>query len=137
MTSKYRRFTSLAAAFVALGCLSSQGVAADPGAPPSGAQYPADNTGKNVRDRAESAVTADQQSNSQGDMDITREIRRQIVNDESLSTSAHNIKIVTIDGVVTLRGPVVSAKEKTVVAEAAKKVAGVSKVDNQLEIAKP
>lgn len=90
-----------------------------------------------MRDRDESAVTADQQSNSQGDVDITREIRRQIVNDKSLSTSAHNVKIVTVDGVVTLRGPVVSAQEKTVVAETAKKVAGVSKIDNQLEIAKP
>jgi hyperosmotically inducible periplasmic protein len=137
MTSRYRHCVRVAAALFALGCLSSRGFAADHVASPSGAQYPADNTGKNVRDRGESAVTADQQSNSQGDMNITREIRRQIVNDKSLSTSAHNVKVVTVDGVVTLRGPVVSSKEKTVVAETAKKVAGVNKVDNQLEIAKP
>ena len=136
MTSRHRHFVRVAAALFALGCLSSRGFAAEP-VTRSSSQVPADNTGKNVRDRDESAVTADQQSNSQGDVKITREIRRQIVNDKSLSTSAHNVKIVTVDGAVTLRGPVVSTKEKTVVAETAKNVAGVNKVDNKLEVAKP
>jgi hyperosmotically inducible protein len=110
---------------------------ADPAAKPGEAQPAADDTGRNVRDREENAKTADQQSNSKGDVEITRKIRRAIVEDKSLSTSAHNVKIVTIDGVVTLRGPVVSDEEKASVATKAKKVAGVSQVENQLEVAKP
>jgi hyperosmotically inducible periplasmic protein len=110
---------------------------ADPGAKPAGAQVPADNTGRNVRDRDENAKTADQQSNDKGDLEITRQIRRAIVEDKSLSTDAHNVKIVTIDRVVTLRGPVASNEEKATIAAKAKKVAGVSKVENQLEVAKP
>jgi hyperosmotically inducible protein len=126
----------ISAAFVLLGSYSSSGFAADHAASSSAAQVPADNTGKNVRDRDENALTADQQSNSAGDVDITREIRRQIVEDKSLSTNAHNVKIVTVDGVVTLRGPVASSQEKAVIAETAKKVTGVNKVDNRLEVAK-
>jgi len=131
-----RRCICISAAFVLLGSYSSRGFAADHAASSSAAQVPADNTGKNVRDRDENALTADQQSNNEGDVDITREIRRQIVQDKSLSTSAHNVKIVTIDGVVTLRGPVASSQEKAVIAETAKKVTGVNKVDNRLEVAK-
>ena len=131
-----RRCICISAAFVLLGSYSSRGFAADHAASSSAAQVPADNTGKNVRDRDENALTADQQSNSAGDVDITREIRRQIVEDKSLSTNAHNVKIVTVDGVVTLRGPVASSQEKAVIAETAKKVTGVNKVDNRLEVAK-
>src|SRR5262245_36720308 len=87
-------------------------LAADPSAKQVEAQVPADATGRNVRDRDETAKTADQQSNSKDDLEITREIRRAVVEDKSLSTSAHNVKIVTVDGIVTLRGPVVSTKEK-------------------------
>jgi hyperosmotically inducible periplasmic protein len=113
-------------------CLS-----ASPAAKQAEAQVPADDTGRNIRDRDENAKTADQQSNSKADLEITRKIRRALVEDKSLSTSAHNVKIVTVDRVVTLRGPVVSAKEKASVAAKAEKVAGVSKVENQLEVAKP
>jgi osmotically-inducible protein OsmY len=136
MMNTYRRCACLTAAFVALG-FTSLSFAGEHASSASSAQVPADNTGKNVRDRDDSALTADQQSNSKGDVDITREIRRQIVNDKALSTSAHNVKIVTVDGVVTLRGPVVSSKEKAVIGDTAKKVTGVSKVDNELEVAKP
>jgi hyperosmotically inducible periplasmic protein len=110
---------------------------ADPATKQAESQVPADDTGRNVRDRDENAKTADQQSNSKEDLEITRKIRRAIVEDKSLSTSAHNVKIVTVDRVVTLRGPVLSAKEKASVAAKAEKVAGVSKVENQLEVAKP
>jgi osmotically-inducible protein OsmY len=101
------------------------------------AQVPPDNTGRNVRDRDENAKTADQQSNSKEDVEITRQIRRAVVEDKSLSTSAHNVKIVTVDRVVTLRGPVASTKEKAAIAAKAEKIAGVQKVENQLEVAKP
>jgi hyperosmotically inducible periplasmic protein len=111
--------------------------AGDPATKQAETDVPADNTGRNVRDRNDNAKTADQQSNSKEDLEITRQIRRAIVQDKSLSTSAHNVKIVTVDRVVTLRGPVASTKEKASIAAKADKVAGVQKVDNQLEVAKP
>jgi hyperosmotically inducible periplasmic protein len=99
------------------------------------AQTAPDNTGKNVRDREGDTLTPGDQSSDKGDVELTRRIREAVVDDKSLSTSAHNIKIITINGVVTLRGPVASAEEKTKIAETAKKLAGTKQVDNQLEVA--
>ena len=96
---------------------------------------PADNTGKHVRDRGHDTLTPGDQSESEADVNITREIRKAIVADDALSTNAHNVKIITANGVVTLRGPVKTAEEKASIAEKAKQVAGVSRVDNQLEVA--
>jgi hyperosmotically inducible periplasmic protein len=93
----------------------------------------ADNTGRNVRDRGES-VTPPDQSNNAADVETTAKIRKAIVDDDNLSTNAHNVKIVTRDGAVTLRGPVKSAAEKEAIAAKAQQVAGVKRVDNQLEI---
>jgi osmotically-inducible protein OsmY len=59
-----------------------------------------------------------------------------VVEDDSLSTSAHNVKIITVDGVVTLRGPVKSERERNAIAAKAKSVAGVKQVQNKLEIAR-
>ena len=109
--------------------------AGDPATIAAEAQYPADDTGRNTRDRDGTTLTADEQSNTKGDVEITRQIRQAIVKDDSLSTSAHNVKIITNGGVVTLRGPVVSPEEKTMVAKKAEKINGVDKVDNQLEVA--
>ena len=97
--------------------------------------YPADNSGKNVRDRDSAAMTAGDQSNSAADVAITQEIRKAVVADEGLSTNAHNVKIITANGVVTLRGPVKSAAEKASIGAKAQHVAGVTRVDNQIEIA--
>lgn len=97
--------------------------------------YPADNSGKNVRDRQDAAVTSGDQSNSQSDLTITQEIRKAVVADKDLSTNAHNVKIITANGVVTLRGPVKSAEEKANIGVKAEHVAGVTRVDNQIEIA--
>ena len=99
------------------------------------ADYPADNSGKNVRDRQDNARTPGDQSNSKSDMAITQEVRKAVVADKALSTNAHNVKIITQNGVVTLRGPVKSPEEKDTIAAKAKQVAGVKNVDNQLEIA--
>jgi osmotically-inducible protein OsmY len=66
---------------------------------------------------------------------ITQAIRKAVVADKALSTKAHNVKIITADGVVTLRGPVNSAEEKDKIAAKAKSVAGVKSVENKLEIA--
>ena len=99
------------------------------------ADYPADNSGKNVRDRQDNARTPGDQSNSKSDIAITQEVRKAVVADKALSTNAHNVKIITKNGVVTLRGPVKSPEEKDTIATKAKQVAGVKNVDNQLEIA--
>jgi osmotically-inducible protein OsmY len=101
----------------------------------SAENYPADNTGKNVRDRNDATLTPGDQSNDKADVKITQEIRKAIVADDSLSTNAHNVKIITADGVVTLRGPVKTPQEKVAIAEKAKQIAGVNRVDNQLEVA--
>jgi len=76
------------------------------------AQTAPDNTGKNVRDRDDHTLTPGDQSSNEADVELTRRIREAVVADDSLSTSAHNIKIITINGMVTLRGPVSSTEEK-------------------------
>jgi hyperosmotically inducible protein len=99
------------------------------------ADYPADNSGKNIRDRQESSRTSGDQSSSKADLAITQAIRKAVVADKGLSTNAHNVKIITSNGVVTLRGPVKSLEEKDKIAATAKSVAGVKSVNNKLEIA--
>ena len=131
-----RSGTWIAAALISMGTVST-GHAGDRATTEAEAQHPADDTGRNTRDRDGSTLTADEQSNDKGDVDITRRVRRAIVADDSLSTNAHNVKIITSGGVVTLRGPVASAEEKATVAAKANDIDGVGKVDNQLEVAKP
>ena len=94
-----------------------------------------DNTGINVRDRDTNLPTPLDQSESKSDLTITQQIRREIVKDSSLSDNAKNIKIITQNGVVTLRGPVNSTQEKTIIDAKVKNVAGVKSVNNLLEIA--
>ena len=131
-----RRGTWIAAALM-MAWTASISNAGDPATTAAEAQYPSDDTGRNTRDSEGTTLTADKQSNSKSDVEITRQIRRSITKDGSLSTNAHNVKIITNGGVVTLRGPVASAEEKAIVGKKAEKINGVSKVDNQLEIAKP
>ena len=92
------------------------------------------NSGLNVRDRSGEAVTADSQSNSKGDVDLTARVRRAIINDKSLSTMAQNIKVISANGQVTLRGPVKSDQEKNAIASDVHGVDGVNNVDNRLEV---
>ena len=94
----------------------------------------ADNTGRNVRDRDDRAKTPMDQGGSEGDRTITAEIRKQITDSDALSMNAKNVKIITQDGVVTLRGPVKTAQEKTTVAGIARKASGVKRVEDQLEV---
>ncbi len=75
----------------------------------------ADNTKTNQRDKSKAEPTADQQKENQSDRELTQQIRRAIVQDKSLSTYAHNVKIISEDGMVTLKGPVRSEEEKTAV----------------------
>ena len=93
-----------------------------------------DNSGRNVRDRNEQTKTAGDQSESEADRTISQNIRQAITADDSLSTNGKNVKIITIDGAVTLRGPVKSDKEKSTIGARAQQIAGVKNVDNQLEI---
>jgi hyperosmotically inducible periplasmic protein len=94
---------------------------------------PPDNTKANKDDQ--SGLTAEQQKENSSDRDITRRIRQAIQKDKSLSTYAHNVKIITQSGVVTLKGPVRSDDEKSVIAGKAAEVVGESNVKNQLTVA--
>lgn len=91
-----------------------------------------DNTKKNATEQ----VTAEQQGGSASDRDMTKNIRREMVKNDSLSAMAKNVKVITVDGKVTLRGPVHSEQEKTAIASIAEKIAGPGKVTNKLEIKK-
>src|SRR5260370_9007352 len=93
-----------------------------------------DNTKKN---KDQTSPTADQQKMNASDREITQKIRKAINEDKSLSTYAHNIKIITQDGKVTLRGPVRSEDEKNNLQAKAVAVPGTKKLTNQLEIAPP
>jgi hyperosmotically inducible periplasmic protein len=94
-----------------------------------------DNTGVNVRDRGNASITPSDQSNKPADIELTRQIRRALMADKSLSTTARNVKVITIDGTVTLRGPVNSEREKTIITDKAVQIAGAGHVNDQLEIA--
>lgn len=97
-------------------------------------QPPADNTKVNERDRKESEPTADDQKNNSSDLEITKQIRQLVMKDKSLSTYAHNIKIIAQDGMVTLKGPVRSDAEKRSVEAKAAEVVGADKVTSELAI---
>ena len=99
------------------------------------AQTAPDNTKVNKRDRAEGALTADQQKENATDREIAKKIRAALTDDDTLSTYAQNVKVIVRDGKVTLKGPVRSAAEKTAVAAKAIEVAGKDHVVNSLSIA--
>jgi len=79
-------------------------------------------------------ITASSQKNGKHDLAITRDIRRSIVADKTLSTYAHNVKVITRDGHVTLKGPVHSAHEKAALEAKATEIAGAGKVTNQISL---
>lgn len=108
----------------------------DPNAPPTAASYgtDADNTRVNERDRSSTALTPMDQGESTADRDMTQSIRKSVIADDSLSFTAKNVKIITRDGRVTLRGAVNNAREKTTIEKAAKDLAGAKMVTNELEV---
>ena len=103
----------------------------------SAQQSAPDNTKTNQGDANKGATTADQQKMNAADRSITKEIRSSIMKDKSLSTYAHNIKIITQDGKVTLKGPVRSEDEKAAIESKAVAIAGANNVTDQLEVAPP
>ena len=115
--------------------LGSSGVLARAQEPTGQQAAPAvDNSKINQRDRNKNEPTADQQKDNRSDRDITQQIRRSIWKDKSLSTYAHNVKIIAQNGMVTLKGPVRSEEEKRAVEAKANEVAGAEKVTSQLEV---
>jgi hypothetical protein len=94
----------------------------------------ADDTGVNERDRNGQTWTPMDQSEHENDMRITQRIRRAIVDNSALSFSSKNVKIITREGKVILRGTVPSKQERTLVVEAAQAQAGARNVDDQLEL---
>jgi hyperosmotically inducible periplasmic protein len=105
---------------------SSRALAQEPTAP--------DNTKVNRQDQSNAATTADQQKENATDRALTRRIRQALIKDKSLSTYAHNVKIITQGGMVTLKGPVRSEEEKQTIEAKAKEVAGADKVTSELEV---
>jgi osmotically-inducible protein OsmY len=107
-------------------------------APVWGQQPPAttqpDNTQMNQRDRQPGEPTADQQKENTSDRDLAKQIRQSFVHDKSLSTYAHNVKVIAQGGKVTLKGPVHSEEEKNALGTKAAEIAGASNVDNQLDV---
>ena len=91
----------------------------------------ADNSGQN---KGEVSVTAEQQSNSRADINITKGIRQSVERNDNLSALAKNVKIITMKGSVTLRGPVETMQEKISIEKIARKVAGENNVHDQLEV---
>lgn len=98
------------------------------------AQQQPDNTKRNERDRREGAVTADQQKENEADRALTQKIRKSITDTDGMSTYARNVKIVSRDGKVTLRGPVRTDAEKRQIESIAKTAAGESNVVSELEV---
>jgi osmotically-inducible protein OsmY len=94
----------------------------------------ADNTEKNERDRTVNALTPTDQGESEADRTLTQRVRQDVMKQDDLSVNAKNVKIITQNGVVTLRGPVESAQEKTAIVRTASGVAGVQRVNDQLEV---
>ena len=93
-----------------------------------------DNTAINERDRSGETKTSGDQSNSSADLQTTQAIRQALMKDGELSMTAKNIKVITANGHVTLRGPVKTAQEKAKIDQLAKSAAGGAQVDNQLDV---
>jgi hyperosmotically inducible periplasmic protein len=126
---------NIARTLLCSGLLLSVGVVARAQDPTSQQAPPAaDNTQTNERDRSSNEPTADQQKENHSDREITQQIRQSIMKDKSLSTYAHNVKIVTQDGQVTLKGPVRSEDEKRAIEAKAAEVAGQDKVSSELNV---
>ena len=115
---------------LALTCLSAFSLAALAG----DEKTKPDNTAINERDRSGETQTSGDQSNSSADLKITQAIRQALMKDGELSTTAKNIKVITANGQVTLRGPVKTAQEKAKIDQIAKSAAGGAQIADQLEV---
>ena len=96
---------------------------------------PADNSAVNARDDSPVAKTPIDQNENEADINITAEIRKRVLEQADFSVNARNVKIITADGKVTLRGPVTTEAERDTIKKIAEQVAGETKVESQLEVA--
>jgi hyperosmotically inducible periplasmic protein len=115
---------------LALACLSAFSLAALAG----NEKAEPDNTAINERDRSGETKTSGDQANSSADLKTTQAIRQALMKDGELSMTAKNIKVITANGHVTLRGPVKTAQEKAKIDQLAKSAAGGAQIDNQLDV---
>jgi hyperosmotically inducible periplasmic protein len=115
---------------LALACLSAFSLAALAG----NEKTEPDNTAVNERDRSGETKTSGDQANSSANLKTTQAIRQALMKDGELSTTAKNIKVITANGHVTLRGPVKTAQEKSKIDQIAKSAAGGAQIDNQLDV---
>jgi hyperosmotically inducible periplasmic protein len=129
-THRLKRKESMKRTLLALACLSAVSL----GALAGDEKAKSDNTATNERDRSGETKTSGDQSNSSADLKTTQAIRQAIMKDGELSTTAKNIKVITANGHVTLRGPVKTAQEKAKVDQLAKSAAGGAQIDNQLDV---
>jgi hyperosmotically inducible periplasmic protein len=126
----FSRFTFVASAAIALLCLPGAPSAVQAFAQTGTAQTAPDNSKQNKNQ----PQTADSQTNGRSDRLTTQKVRKAIMADKNLSTYAHNVKIITTDGAVTLKGPVQSEEEKQKVASEAASVVGPDKITNELTV---
>ena len=98
---------------------------------------PADNSAQNARDvGAGNELTPLDQSHAAADVELTRSIRQMLVDDGTLGTNAQNVKVITVDGTVTLRGPVANTEEQARIVSIAKEAAGMDRVVSELQVIK-
>ena len=119
------------ATLLALACLSGFSLAAFAA---ENEEKKPDNTATNARDRSDETKTSGDQSNTSADLKITQAIRQALMKNSEISATAKNIKIITANGQVTLRGPVNNAQEKAKIDQLAKSAAGGARIDDQLEV---
>ena len=117
-----------------IGCLLMGLIAVAQGQDSSAQQPAPDNTKMNKGDSSPSQPTADQQKDNRSDRDITQQIRKAIMADKSLSTYGHNVKVISQNGVVTLKGPVRSDEEKQMIEQKAADIVGKDKVTSELAV---
>jgi hyperosmotically inducible protein len=129
-THKLKRKEPMKRTLLALACLSAVSL----GALAGNEKAKSDNTATNERDRSGETKTSGDQSNSSADLKTTQAIRQALMKDGELSTTAKNIKVITANGHVTLRGPVKTAQEKAKIDQLAKSAAGGAQIDNQLDV---
>jgi osmotically-inducible protein OsmY len=122
---------------LAAGLMLTAGSVRAESATPAPAHPQLENTERNTRDKGDATLTPEDQKETKGDIKITAAIRRAVTRIDSLSLDAHNAKIITRNGVVTLRGPVENPAEKSKLQSIAQKTRGVKQVDNQLETKTP
>jgi osmotically-inducible protein OsmY len=129
-----RKCNSLRVVTLGLGIVAFSLTVVPAHAQQSDSQAQPDNTANNKGDNKKGAMTADNQRETTADRELAKKIRKSIASDSSLSSYAHNVKVIVRDGMVTLKGPVKSEDEKSAVGAKANDIAGADKVQNELTV---